>query len=358
MKRGASMLLIMLVGHCFAAEPKAQLQKDFRLALPGYTYSFPRDHAAHPEFRTEWWYFTGHLRNPQDVNFRFGYELTFFRNALRAKPITEKSSWSLRDLYFAHFAITDISQKKFFHSEKVNRGALGLAGAETNRVNVWVEDWKLRAEKDRWILDAQADHGSIHLQLTPKKKEVIHGTKGVSQKAQEVGRATHYVSFTRLETSGTIQVGKERLEVVGQSWYDHEFGSNQLTEEQVGWDWFSLQLDSGEELMIYLLRKKNGCFDLASSGTWIDRSGATTHLELKDISVLSVDQWKGPQSRAVYPSRWEIRIAKCKVSVLVEPVLKDQELRLKEPVTMKYWEGACRVTGSHSGRAYVELTGY
>lgn len=327
--------------------------------MPGYHFSFPRDHAAHPEFKTEWWYFTGHLAEKGKTEPSLGYELTFFRTALTAKPVTTNSNWSLRDIHFAHVAISDLKQGNFWFAEKISRGALGLAGAETSKLHSWIEDWSLTEAKDGvWNLHAKADGRSIDLQLQPAKPVVIHGEDGVSRKAKGEGHATHYVSFTRMKTSGRVTLPDRILEVSGESWHDHEFGTNQLTSDQAGWDWFSLQFDSGEELMIYLLRKKNGCFEEASSGTWVDSKGAATHLTIGEISVLSRDAWKSGKSGAVYPSRWEIRIPGRGVNVVVEPLLADQELRVKESSTMAYWEGSCRVTGSHTGRAYVELTGY
>ncbi len=333
--------------------------ENFHLALPGYAYAFPRDHAAHPEFRTEWWYFTGHLAERDHPEAAFGYELTFFRHAVASKPVSPGSAWSLRDIHFAHFAITDLKKRTFWFSEKISRGALGLAGADTQRLHTWIEDWSLEAQPDgSWRLKARDDEHQLKLDLSPMKAPVIHGVKGVSQKAEERGRATHYVSFTRMQTHGMLRLGARESPVAGESWFDHEFGSNQLSKDQVGWDWFSLQLDGGEELMIYLLRKENGCFEKCSSGTWIGKDGSVTHLDITELSVLSRLTWKSSKTGTTYPSTWEIRIPKFKVNVTVEPLLANQELVVRESANTVYWEGACRVRGSHGGKAYVELTGY
>jgi len=347
------------IGLCAGLE-KVFSPEGYRLAVPGYQFNFPRDHAAHPEFRTEWWYFTGHLTANSEKEPSFGYEMTFFRTALTSKPKVPESRWNLRDVYFAHFAISDFKNKKFWFSEKISRGALGLAGTEENNLNVWIEKWTLKQETDHsWRLNASQDDFTLDLILNPTKPEVVHGRNGVSQKSEGIGKATHYVSFTRMETKGRLTIpGRKAFDVSGQSWYDHEFGSNQLSSDQVGWDWFSLQFTSGEELMVYLLRKKDGCFDKASSGTWIDAKGQATHLPIEEISIISKAQWKSPRTNTLYPSQWEVRVPKVGVSVTIEPLLADQELALQETGKMSYWEGACLVKGSHSGRAYVELTGY
>lgn len=338
----------------------AEISRDdgFRLAAPGYVWSFPRDHAAHPDFRTEWWYFTGYLHDEQKKE-TFGYEWTFFRTAIQSRARTKGSAWGLRDLFFAHFAISDLDRKIFWQTEKISRGALGLAGVDRDKLKIWIEDWSLRSEKGFWHLEARSEKYSLDLYLKSLKPEVIHGMNGVSRKADETGHATHYVSLTKMETFGTLKrSGLESLRVKGESWHDHEFGSHQLSNKQVGWDWFSLRLDSGEELMIYLIRKKDGCFDLNSSGTWVDRNGKASHLKIDELSVLSTGTWKSPRTGIVYPAQWEIRVPKFGLNVSVNPMLATQEFLAYGTAGLAYWEGACHVSGSHNGRGYVELTGY
>lgn len=351
-------LCALAMGHRNACS-QTSTNDGFRLALPGYTFSFPRDHAAHPDFKTEWWYFTGHLAGPGDSKPRFGYELTFFRTAVSLKNEVPQSAWGMRDIYFAHFAISDLKGQKFWHTEKISRGALDLAGASTNSVHVWIEKWKLnQVGNNQWEIFANESGNQLQLSLLTEKPEAVHGSNGVSIKGPLPGQASHYVSFTRMKSEGSMKWSSKEYQVMGTTWYDHEFGSNQLAKDQVGWDWFSLQLDSGEELMVYLLRKENGCFETTSSGSWIDRAGKVTHLDLSQISVLSRDHWTSPHTKVVYPTKWEIRIPSKSVNVVVEPSLADQELVNKETGKMAYWEGACSVSGSHIGRAYVELTGY
>jgi predicted secreted hydrolase len=249
----------------------------YRLALPGYKYAFPRDHASHPAFSTEWWYYTGHLRTRDGR--RFGYELTFFRQALAPQIPKRASQWATRDIIFAHFAITDEAKRKFYFTDRIARSAAGIAGAGTKTPRIWLGDWDLRfsgGEQTMRALGASDDSTRFGLELTqtPQKAPIIHGENGVSQKAKGRGRASHYYSFTRLSTRGTLRIGNERFQVSGQSWFDHEFGSNQLAAGQVGWDWFSLQLEDGRELMLYRMRLRGGGTDPYSSGTLVERTAA------------------------------------------------------------------------------------
>lgn len=332
---------------------------EFRQARPGHRFEFPRDHASHPDFKTEWWYFTGHLAEAGSKGDTLGYELTFFRTALKPAAATTHSAWSVRDVVFAHFAITDLKRKEFWFTEKISRGALGLAGADSTKLHCWIEDWSLDDEGGgAWSLRAKAEGRSLDLVLKPEKPPVIHGTDGISRKAEGTENATHYISFTRMKTSGRVTLPGRESAVKGVSWHDHEFGSSLLTDEQAGWDWFSLQFDNGTELMIYLLRKKNGCYDKASSGTWVDAKGVASHLTIGEVSVISRAKWRSPDTGAEYPSGWEIRVPTHGVNVAVVPLIEGQEVRAGRSAGVTYWEGACGVTGSHPGRAYVELTGY
>ena len=334
-------------------------------ARPGYVYAFPRDHGAHDNYGLEWWYFTGHVSDRAAR--RFGYEVTFFRKAIDdARVRDHPSRWALRHLYFAHLALTDVEGAVFRFSEKLSRAAFGKAGADSGRMKVWI---------DRWTLEpVTEDHGQLHLTaedagfgvdltLTLEKPPVIHGQEGISRKGADPGQASHYYSLTRLGTRGTIRVRGEPFEVTGTSWMDHEFGSGGLGEDQVGWDWFSVQFDSNVELMLYLLRKRDGSHDPASSGTLIFPDGTSRHLERKDFVVRTQDQWTSPLSRAQYPAKWTLEVPLVLLRVTVTPVLSDQELRTENSTRVTYWEGAVDVHGHYrdapvTGKGYVELTGY
>jgi predicted secreted hydrolase len=345
--------------------------QDFKRALPGRVFSFPRDHFSHPEFKTEWWYYSGHLKVLNQDKKSFGYQLTFFRTALKGETKNQKSKWSIQNLYFAHLALTDESKRKFEYREKISRGSLQEAGASTYKTDgetfrVWIEDWSIEgkgfAMRDHLLKVGDREFG-IELLLTPEKNPIVHGQNGVSQKAEGEGYASHYYSIPRLKTEGKILLRNRELPVHGISWMDHEFGSNQLREYQVGWDWFSIQLDNGIDLMFYQIRYKDGKLDPFSSGTIIFQKGDSQHLLLKEFQIESLDQWKSQKSGATYPSEWRIVVPGHQIELMLTPRIKDQELITQESTRVTYWEGSVKVEGKYRGQrvrgmGYVELTGY
>ena len=334
-------------------------------ARPGYVYAFPRDHGSHDDYGLEWWYFTGHLYD-QSAR-RFGYEVTFFRKAIDDARVREHPSrWALRHLYFAHLALTDVEGATFSFSEKFSRAAFGKAGADPGRMKVWIDRWNLEpvTEEHRQLRLTAHDAGfGVDLTLTLNKPPVLHGREGISRKGAHPGQASHYYSLTRLATRGTVRVRGEPFEVTGTSWMDHEFGSGSLGEDLVGWDWFSVQFDSNVEFMLYLLRKRDGSHDPASSGTLIFPDGTSRHLTRADFVVRATDQWISPHNRAQYPAKWIVEIPSIPLEVTITPVLPDQELRTENSTRVTYWEGAVDVHGHDrnapvTGTGYVELTGY
>ncbi len=359
--RVVAVLLAVACGAARAAEKEGA--PSWRTAEPGWKYEWPRDHAPHRDFKTEWWYFTGNLRATDGR--RFGYQLTFFRQGVRpstAKPA--RSRFVVDDLKFGHFTLTDVSSGKFLFSQQLTRGAFGEAGfgAESSAAKLaWLGNWTLALESDG-SFRAKAVEGdrSVELHLASKKPWVLHGADGVSVKAEEPGHASHYYSGTRLRSTGKVSIGAAAFDVEGESWFDHEWATNQLAADQAGWDWFSIQLDDGTELMLYRLRKKDGSIDPASSGTFVDPAGGTRHLGEKQMQVTATKQWKSPQSRAEYPGSWQVKIPSLDLNLTVTTPVANQELAL-QPVT--YWEGLIDVIGTRAGHAvrghgYVELTGY
>jgi len=326
-------------------------------------WSFPRDHGAHPEYRTEWWYFTGNLMD--DAGSRYGYQLTFFRQGIRSNIPDQAGSWDIRDLYLAHFAITDGAKSKFRSTERISRAGPGLAGARTDGMDVWLLNWSARMEGFEISLEAKNPEMELALKLTPRKPPVLHGQNGFSKKGPGEGQASYYASFTDLETHGflKIQPNSSRIAVRGKSWFDHEFASNQLSPNQQGWDWFSLHLSDGKDLMIYLLRLKDGAVEPASSGTLVLPDGKARHLKLADISVATLALWKSPRSGGEYPSRWRIQIPAAGVDLVLGPLVADQELNTEGSTGVTYWEGAVTGKGTSASQAvscegYVELAGY
>jgi predicted secreted hydrolase len=353
----ALVVLIMLIGVSAIA-----MLRGYEVALPGRVLGFPRDHAAHPAFQTEWWYYTGHLRTAEGEE--YGYQLTFFQRRLDdGSWLPGPSQWSPQHLYMAHFAISDKQRKRLIFSEKINRSTLGVAGADDERFRVWNDEWRAELLGPYHHLQAAMDDFAINLILLPEKGPVVHGIDGVSQKGRSKGNASHYYSFTRLKTNGILQVRGVAKEVTGTSWMDHEFGSSQLEPTQVGWDWFSVQLDNRTELMLYLLRHEDGRIDPHSSGTLVHPGGQAEHLRKEMFEVVALGKWSSPRSGATYPQGWELRVPKAGLSLRITPAFPDQELDTKSSTRVVYWEGKVLVEGIHDGQTvvgagYVELVGY
>ncbi|NIP38494.1 MAG: carotenoid 1,2-hydratase [Candidatus Dadabacteria bacterium] len=326
----------------------------FKRAYEPVKFSFPADHGSHPEFQTEWWYFTGNLADEEGNG--FGYQLTFFRRALSSKPLKKDSAWRANTIYFAHFAITDVVQKKYHYFEKWSREAPELAGSETEQLHVWIDDWEVKTDQNNnYILKSQSENKEISLLLKETKNVVLNGNKGLSQKSKEPGNASYYYSLTRLDASGEITIDGKKYTVDGLSWFDHEWSTRALGEDQKGWDWFSIQLDNNTEVMVYMLRKKDGTIDPVSSGTYVAGLGKAEHLTNSDFSVDIKDYWKSLKTGTKYPSKWNMKIPKFDLSLDIQPVLNDQEFSH----SFTYWEGAVKVSGGGvSGQGYVELTGY
>ena len=339
--------------------------KEFTIATEGYRYSFPRDHGAHEAFRTEWWYYTGQLTAKDGRS--FGYQLTFFRRGMAQQQVrTLPSQWAVIQLYLAHFAVSDLSQGRFHYAEKISRTGLGKAGANPDRLHVWVDRWSAEsstARPDTQTLRAADGDLALQLTLAPEKPLVLHGTEGISRKGSAADQASHYYSFTRLATTGQLTIGSESFDVTGTSWMDHEFGSTDLDKGLVGWDWFSLQLDDQRELMLYRLRRSDGSADPVSSGTLIDREGQGQHLSIQDFTLEPTSYWTSPTSKARYPQRWRLTIPAQQLSMELAPLMAEQELSTTRSTQVTYWEGAIEATGAAQGkpihgRGYMELTGY
>ena len=336
----------------------------WRAADPGYTLSFPRDHAAHPDHRIEWWYYTGNLRAADGR--RFGYQLTFFRFGVDRRPVNP-SRWAVRDLYMAHFAVTDVERGEHHVAERLNRAGIGWAGASTDTLHVWNDGWSVTLDEDGGRvhqLAAASDDGSLvlDLRLDPAGPPVLHGVNGFSQKGAEVGNASHYYSFTRLRTTGNLLVDGEGVEVQGLSWMDHEFGTSFLEAAQAGWDWFSIQLDDGTDLMVYVMRRIDGARDSRSSGTLVSQAGVTP-LRVDDYRLTPGRRWTSPASGAAYPVAWRIEIPPHGIDLEVTAALDAQELETGQSTGVTYWEGAIDVRGTRdgvpvAGAGYLEMTGY
>jgi predicted secreted hydrolase len=351
------LLAVLLLGGAVAGQ-------DFEVPRPGRVFQFPRDHGVHPEYKTEWWYYVGHLKAASGES--FGYQLTFFRVGVRrlGKPdLQAHSAWSLNNIYFAHLALTDPARGAFVFRDKAGRGALGLSGAAAGTLKVWIDDWQAELQGDEFHLKAKDGDLGLALRLKPLKPPVLHGQGGYSRKSDKYKAAGYYYSLSRLDTRGTITVAGRALPVTGLSWMDHEFFTSALAPGLVGWDWFSLQLSDGREVMLYLLRHQDGGVDPASSGSLIDPAGGARHLKLRDFQIKATGAWTSPHTRTKYPAGWEITIPEAGYRLKLTPTLADQEIRAPAPAKVTYWEGEVKIAGEKNGVpvtgvGYAELTGY
>jgi predicted secreted hydrolase len=328
----------------------------YRQAAPGYHYTFPRDHFEHPAYRTEWWYYTGNVRDTDGK--RFGFELVFFRQGQELREGDNPSAWRIEDLYLAHLAVTDIDERHFFSHERLNRAGPGIAGASFEQQRVWNGNWSAAWHGERQVLAATAQEIRFRMELQPLKQPVVHGVNGVSQKGNQPGEASYYVSMTRLAVSGELTVGGKRHSVTGTAWMDHEWFTNQLDPEQTGWDWFSAQFDDQTELMLFRLRRKDGTVDAHSAGTYVDREGRARHLTQADFSLTPLDFWRSPRTGASYPVHWRVQAPSLGLTLDAAAAYNAQELVSDDSDGPNYWEGAVTYSGSRTGLGYLEMTGY
>jgi predicted secreted hydrolase len=339
-------------------EALADDRAGFTRALAPRPLSFPADHGPHPDFRTEWWYYTGNLSTA--AGRRVGFELTFFRIALAPDSVVRASAWATRQLYIGHFAISDIAGGRFLAFGRSSREALDLAGASASPFRVWLDDWSAEGDGPSARLRASEGDVAIDLEVSAAKPVVAQGDRGLSRKGPEPGNASFYYSFTRMPARGVVRLGRETLEVTGEAWMDREWSTSALGSGVEGWDWFALQLDDARELMFYLLRRRDGTIDPFSAGTLVAADGTTRVLEPGDVRIETLAHWRSPRSGVRYPARWRVSVPSADLRLEIEPRLADQELI----VGTRYWEGAVAVNGTAvagrpiAGQGYVELVGY
>ncbi len=363
-------------------------------------FQFPADHGPHPGYRTEWWYYTGNLFTEDDRH--FGYQFTIFRNQLSppdADPNVapdaklnfsqntdpqaghfsgtetdpgppgsqDRSSWATDQLYLAHFAISDINNEEHHYEERFSRGAAGLAGAEADPFRIWLEDWSAERTDDHSPVGEEAlpvtirarnEQMGMDLVLNPVKPIVLHGNQGYDPKGSGPGNASYYLSFTRMQTRGTITIGQTEYDVSGYSWMDHEWSTSVLGEDQEGWDWFSLQLSDGYDLMYYQLRNKDGTLSPYATGTLIDPDGNTIALGDGDVALEEQEHWTSPHTGGTYPVTWRLSIPSQSLNLEIAGYFPDQEMN----VSVTYYEGAVNVRGTREdepvrGYGFVEMTG-
>jgi predicted secreted hydrolase len=321
---------------------------------------FPADHGEHPEFRTEWWYFTGNLLDAGSR--RYGFELTFFRIGLAAETVPRESAWGANQTWMAHFAVTDAAGHRFVATERLARSALGLSGARTTPFRVWVKDWSVAGVLDEGRIDlrlgARDGTTEIDLRVEGSRAAVLQGDRGLDVKGPEPGNASYYYSMPRLGANGELTLDGQVLEVSGAVWMDREWSTSALSEGIVGWDWFALRLADGRDLMFYRLRRADGSASEFSGGSLVDADGVTTRrLGAGDVETTALGWWTSPETAVRYPVRWRLRIPSAALDFVIEPYIPNQELKL----SVRYWEGAVRAlpaSGGPEAEGYLELAGY
>ena len=373
------LLGLLSLGACEDASPEARSSSltvaaamgdtgddaAYQRATAPPTLSFPDDHGSHASFRTEWWYVTANLDS--DAGRRFGVQLVFFRQALSPDAVDRDGSPAARDLVFAHAAVTDVDGESFHHAERMTRAAdeLGFVAGGSAGVPFEVRcvDWSARASNGAVFLPLElraSDPGfAIELTVEDGKPLVLQGDRGLSQKSAAAGNASIYYSMTRLPIRGAVVVDGERHEVAGLGWIDREWSTSALGPDQVGWDWFSLQLDDDTEVMWYRLRLRDGSSDPWSRGCFVASNGDSQRLLPANVTASPIGEWVAPDGGAAYPARWRLRCSDPALDLEVTPLLAAQELH----TLVRYWEGAVGVQGTRggrpvSGRGYLEMTGY
>ena len=333
---------------------------------PGYdiadkqiVFSFPQDHGVHESFKNEWWYFTGNLYD--DTGRRFGYQLTFFRISLSPQKIERSSKWATTQVYMAHFAISDVENGEFHAFEKINRDSLSLAGFDGDAFRINVEDWYIEGQDDGtfpWYLYGEQEGIGLSLKAEPLKAIVLQGENGLSRKSLDGNNASYYYSITRLSTEGYIEIGDTRYNVRGFSWLDREWSTSALSEQQSGWDWFSLQFDNFTDVMYFQLRNKDGSVYPYNEGLIVNPDSSVIRLGTSDIELKPRRYWQSPLG-GKYPVEWEAEIKPLGGTVILRAVFSEQELDL----STRYWEGAINICEKQDptniiGQGYMELTGY
>ncbi len=332
----------------------------FARAFEPLDWQFPRNFGPHPDYQTEWWYYTGNLAAADGR--RFGFQFTIFRRGITPEGTASSSEWRTNQLYMAHFAVTDVAGSRFFHEERYSRGSADLAGATIDPVyRVWLENWEVRALDDEALrTHISAATGSVALELTldQRKPPALQGDRGLSAKSAEPGNASHYYSLTRLAAVGVVTILGESFEVEGYAWKDHEFSTSALGANALGWDWFGLQLDDERELMVGQIRLTDGGRDPYFGGLLVLPDGSTIYLDAEDFTIESTGTWESPHTGAVYPSGWRIEVrpqGQEPFTLVLTPQVLDQELAGGD---IAYWEGTVRIDGDATGFGYAELTGY
>ncbi len=326
----------------------------FAPVLPGQELSFPKDHGAHPEFRTEWWYATGWLNLPDGSP--LGFQTTFFRVRTGIGE-DNPSAFAPRQLILAHAAIADPGLGRLRHDQRAARTGFGRAGAEVGQTHVWASDWRLVQTDDGYFAQVSGDGFAYALSLVPDGPPLLNGVGGFSTKAPDPRHASYYYSRPQLQVGGTVTLDGDPQPVTGIAWLDHEWSSELLPEGAQGWDWIGLNLYDGSALMAFQMRGDAGA-PIWSAATLRQAGGGAEVLPPDAVAFKPLRLWQSPRTSIAYPVEWQVRVGARHLRL--QPLMDDQELDSRRSTGAVYWEGAVRVTesGREIGRGYLEMTGY
>ena len=323
-------------------------------ALPAKTLVFPRDRGSHPDFKTEWWYITGHCTS---AGREFGFQLTFFRSRVDAtQGMTSK--FAAKQLLFAHAAITDVQGKKLWHDQRIARDGFGVASSSESDMAIKLRDWSLMVDGKRYMADLPANDFGLKLQFNETQAVLLQGKNGLSRKGPDEKQASYYYSQPQLATTGSLRVQGKAFDVTGTAWLDHEWSQELLAPGVVGWDWIGMNLADGSALTAFRLRDKEG------GAVW---DGGSFRSPNQLLYVFSKGEvifkpsrfWKSPLTQTTYPVEWIVRTPADLYTV--KAVIDNQELDSRQSTGAIYWEGLSELLDSNGklvGKGYLEMTGY
>ncbi len=343
-----------LLGTLALAASRARAVEGYPAVEKGVKLAFPRDHGSHPPFRNEWWYITGWLRTT--AGREFGMQITFFRNRPRIGE-ENPSRFSPKQLLFAHVALSDPRVGRLLHDQRAARAGFGLAEAAQGAIDVRIDDWSLKADGERTIARIAAREFDFALEFGATQPNLLQGEAGLSRKGPRAEQASFYYSRPHLSVSGTVAVKGERHAVSGEAWLDHEWSSEPLAPEAVGWDWVGLNLADGGALMAFRMREQSGG-KFWAGGCYRARDARTRAFAPEEVSFEPLKNWRSPRTGAVYPTAMRVNVGELRLEL--ESLMDDQELDSRASTGTIYWEGAvrARANGHVAGLGYLELTGY
>jgi len=344
--------IVLIMTHALALIPSAE-EIRYTEAAREYKLVFPRDHGAHPDFRTEWWYVTGHVETASGTP--LGFQVTFFRSRTGVGE-SSKSKFAPQQILFAHAAIADARHGKLRHDEKIARAGFGNH-AKIGVLDIALNKWIMRMNENVISTRISSKDFSLDLALTPSQPPILQGENGYSQKSSNPNQASHYVSFAQVKVSGKIIVDDKSEAVTGKAWFDHEWSSEYMAADASGWDWLGANLDDGGALMVFRMRGADGKA-IWAGGTRVTANGTATKLTPQQIVFTPLKTWRSPRTSATYPVAMRVDVAN--ESYELKPWMNDQELDSSRSTGITYWEGATDLIQNNQrvGRGYLELTGY